>query len=108
VFVVTHGPPTDWPFPDAPFTFVTDGLAAAVERAKAAAGDRDVSLTGGDLCGQALAAGLVDELRVELVPVVFGAGIRFFGDFAGPPALLENPTIVAGDRVTHLHYVVRR
>jgi dihydrofolate reductase len=108
VFVVTHEPPTDWPFPDAPFTFVTDGLAAAVERAKAAAGDRDVSLTGGDLCGQALAAGLVDELRIELVPVVFGTGVRFFGDFAGPPALLENPAIVPGDRVTHLHYVVRR
>ncbi len=108
VFVVTHEPPTDWPFPDAPFTFVTDGLAAAIARAKAAAGDRDVSLTGGDLCGQALEAGLVDELRVELVPVVFGAGVRFFGGFAGPPALLDDPEIVQGDRVTHLRYRVRR
>src|SRR5688572_26218091 len=108
VFVVTHDPPTDWPFPDAPFTFVTDGPAAAIARAKAAAGDRDVSLTGGDLCGQALEAGLVDELRVELVPVVFGAGVRFFGGFAGPPALLDDPEIVQGDRVTHLRYRVRR
>jgi len=107
VFVVTHGKPTGWPFPDAPFTFVTDGLASAVEQARAAAGDRDVSLTGGDLLGQALGAGLVDELAVDLVPVVFGAGVRFFGGFAGPQVLLEDPEIVVGDRVTHLRYRVR-
>lgn len=107
VFVVTHEPPTDWPFPDAPFTFVTDGVAGAIARAKASAGDRDVSLTGGDLLGQALAAGLVDELQVDLIPVVFGKGIRLFGAFAGPPALLDDPEIVQGDRVTHLRYRVR-
>jgi dihydrofolate reductase len=108
VVVVTHEAPKDWPFPDAPFTFVTDGLAAAVARAKAAAGGRDVSLAGGDLLGQALAAGLVDELQVDLIPVVFGRGVRLFGGFAGPPALLDDPEIVAGDRVTHLRYRVRR
>jgi dihydrofolate reductase len=108
VFVVTHEPPTGWPFPDAPFTFVTDGLASAIDRAKAAAGDRDVSLTGGDLLGQALAAGLVDEVQVDLVPVVFGTGVRFFGAFGGPPALLGDPRIVAGDRVTHLRFEVRK
>ena len=108
VYVVTHRPPTDWPFVDAPFTFVTDGLRGAVARAKAAAGERDVALTGGDLCGQALEAGLVDELRVDLVPVVFGTGIRFFGAYAGPQVLLDDPRIVPGDRVTHLHYRVRR
>ncbi|GIJ73451.1 dihydrofolate reductase family protein [Virgisporangium ochraceum] len=106
VFVVTHRAPTDWPFPDAPFTFVTDGLESAIARAKGAAGGRDVSLTGGDLLGQALSAGLVDELRVDLVPVVFGRGVRLFGAFAGPPALLGDPEIVAGDRVTHLRYAV--
>jgi dihydrofolate reductase len=73
VFVVTHEAPTDWPYPEAPFTFVTDGLQSAVAQAKAHAGGRDVSLTAGNLCGQALKAGLVDELRVELVPVVFGS-----------------------------------
>jgi dihydrofolate reductase len=105
---VTHEPPTGWPFPDAPFTFVTDGLASAIAQASAAAGTRDVSLTGGSLLGQALAAGLVDELEVALVPVVFGRGIRFFGGYDGPAALLGNPTIVQGDRVTHLRYEVRR
>jgi dihydrofolate reductase len=108
VFVVTHKPPADWPFPDAPFTFVTDGLAGAIEQAKAAAGGRDVSLTGGDLLGQALEAGLVDEICVDLVPVVFGAGVKFFGSFAGPARLLENPEIVRGDRVTHLRYALRQ
>lgn len=108
VFVVTHEPPTDWPFPDAPFTFVTDGVASAVAQARAFAGDRDVAVAAGDIGGQALEAGLVDEVRVDLVPVVFGAGVRFFGGFAKSPQMLENPQIVQGDRVTHLHYHVRK
>jgi dihydrofolate reductase len=108
VFVVTHRPPTDWDFPDAPFTFVTDGVASAVARAKAFAGDRVVSVSPGNVGGQAVAAGLVDEVRVDLVPVVFGAGVRYFGDYAGSPLLLENPRVVQGDRVTHLHYRLRR
>jgi dihydrofolate reductase len=108
VFVVTHRPPTDWDFPDAPFTFVTDGVASAVAQAKAFAGDRVVSVNPGNVGGQAVAAGLVDEVRVDLVPVVFGAGVRYFGDYAGSPLLLENPRVVQGDRVTHLHYRLRR
>jgi dihydrofolate reductase len=108
VFVVTHRPPTDWDFPEAPFTFVTDGVASAVAQAKAAAGDKDVSVTPGNVGGQALQAGLVDEVLVDLVPVVFGAGVRYFGDYAGSPLLLENPEVVHGDRVTHLHYRLRK
>jgi dihydrofolate reductase len=108
VFVVTHQPPTDWDFPDAPFTFVTDGVASAVAQAKAFAGDRVVSVNPGNVGGQAVAAGLVDEVRVDLVPVVFGAGVRYFGDYARSPLLLENPRVVQGDRVTHLHYRLRR
>lgn len=69
VFVVTHEAPTDWPHPDAPFTFVTDGLGSAIEQARTFAGDREVWLTAGDLTGQALAAGLVDEVEMALVPV---------------------------------------
>ena len=108
VFVVTHRPPTDWDFPDAPFTFVTDGVASAVAQAKAFAGERVVSVSPGNVGGQAVAAGLVDEVRVDLVPVVFGAGVRYFGDYAGAPLLLEDPRVVQGDRVTHLHYRLRR
>jgi dihydrofolate reductase len=108
VFVVTHRPPADWDFPDAPFTFVTDGVASAVAQARALAGDRVVSVTPGNVGGQAFQAGLVDEVLVDLVPVVFGAGVRYFGDYAGSPLLLENPEIVQGDRVTHLRYRVRQ
>lgn len=107
VFVVTHQAPTDWPYPDAPFTFMTDGLRSAVEQAKAFAGDRDVSISAGDIAGQAFEAGLIDELRVDLIPVVLGAGVRFFGAYANAALLLENPQVVQGDRVTHLHYRIR-
>jgi len=109
VFVVTHTPPTQWPFPDAPFTFVTDGVASAVAQAQAFAGDGDVSVSVGDIGGQALAAGLVHEVHSDVVPVVFGSGKRFFGSFAGGPHLLEDPrVIVQGDRVLHLVHPVRR
>lgn len=107
VYVVTHEPPTDWDFPDAPFTFV-DSLEAAVAQARERAGDRYVLLTGGDLTGQALRLGLVDEIVVQLAPVILGSGRRFFGDYTGPVIVLENPTVVEGDRVTHLRYRVLR
>jgi dihydrofolate reductase len=106
VFVVTRAQPEDWGFPDAPFTFVTDGLASAIAQAKEFAGARDVCLTAGNLTGQAIAAGLVDEVSVALAPVVFGTGIRFFGDYHGSPALLDDPAVIQGRRVTHLHYQV--
>ena len=107
VFVVTHRPPAGWDFPDAPFTFVTDGVRSAVAQATAFAGDGGVSVSAGNVGGQALAAGLVDEVSVDLVPVVLGAGVRFFGDYAGATLLLDNPRVVQGDRVTHLHYRLR-
>ena len=105
---MTHEPPTDWPLPDAPFSFVTDGVQSAVAQAQALAGDKDVSLTAGNLVGQALRAGLVDELRIDLVPVVFGSGVRYFGNYDESTLLLEDPEIVQGERVTHLHYRIRK
>jgi dihydrofolate reductase len=108
VFVVTHEPPIDWPFPDAPFTFVTDGVENALAQAQAFAGERDVSITGGNIAGQAFQAGLIDEVLIDLVPVVFGAGVRYFGDYENSPLLLDDPEIVQGDRVTHLRYRVRK
>jgi dihydrofolate reductase len=110
VFVVTHSVPTDWEFMgSAPFTFVTEGVASAIAQAQEVAGpDRDVALNGGDVGGQAFAAGLVDEVDLALVPVVFGSGKRFFGSFTKGPVQLDDPTqVVQGDRVTHLRYKVR-
>jgi dihydrofolate reductase len=102
VFVVTHEPPKDWPFPDAPFTFVTGGVAEAVGLACDHAGRRDVAVTAGDIGGQALEAGLVDEIHLNLVPVVLGAGVRFFGAYGGGPISFSDPEVLEGHRVTHL------
>ena len=110
VFVVTHKPPTDWEYAGtAPFTFV-DGVEEAIAAAQEFAGDRIVDVAAGQIGGQALRLGLIDQVVMNLVPVVFGAGRPFFGT-GGPaePLMLENPSrIVAGDRVTHLVFDVRR
>jgi dihydrofolate reductase len=110
VFVVTHQPPTDWEHAGtAPFTFV-DGVEQAIAAAKEFAGDRDVDVAGGQVGGQALRLGLIDQVVVNLVPVVFGSGRPFFA--TGPladPILLDNPSqVVRGDRVTHLVYDVAK
>jgi dihydrofolate reductase len=106
VFVVTHSPPTGWDFPDAPFTFVTGGVASAIAQAREFAGDGDVSVTAGDIGSQAVAGGLVDEVHLSLVPVLLGSGKRFFR--ADVELMLEDPRIIAGERVLHLAYAVRR
>ncbi len=112
VFVVTHKPPTNWKHAGtAPFTFVTDGVGPAIERARAFAGDdRIVDLAAGQVGGQALRLGLVDQIVLNVVPVVFGSGRPFFGAMGdGDVVPLDNPTLVArGDRVTHLLYDVSR
>jgi len=110
VFVVTHQPPADWEHAGtAPFTFV-NGVAEAIAAAQEFAGDRVVDVAAGQIGGQALKLGLIDQVVVNVVPAVFGSGRPFFatGQLA-EPLLLENPTtIVRGDRVTHLLYDVRR
>lgn len=112
VVVVTHRVPTDWvdAHPDAPFTFVTDGVEAAVAKAQELAGDRVVAITGGTIARQCLDAGLLDEVAVDLVPVVMGEGNRpFFGQVGSQDVLLGNPTVcVQGDRVTHLVFPVQQ
>ena len=110
VIVVSHRPePQEWRsrFPDAPYEFAT-GVEAAMARADELAGDGLVCVCAGDVGGQVYAAGLVDEVEMDLAPVVLGGGKRFFGTYDGAERLLEDPTVVQGDRVTHLHYRVRR
>ena len=110
VFVVTHSVPTAWveAHPDAPFTFVTDGLERAVEQAAAVAGpDGTVGLAGPNIAQQCLAAGLLDEVRIDLAPVLLGEGIRFFEPFETGAILLDDPEVVEGVRVAHLRYRIR-
>lgn len=106
VFVVTHNPPDDWPHDRSLTTFVTD-LESAVEQAKAAAGDKKVGVAGPNVGQQLLNLGLVDTVRIELTPVLLGAGIPFFANLTAAPILFDNPTVIEGDRVTHLVYNVR-
>lgn len=112
VVVVTHQVPTDWveAHPAAPFTFVTDGVETAIARAQELAGDRVVTISGGTIARQCLDLGLLDEVAIDLVPVVMGEGNRpFFGKLSSQDVLLGNPTVcIQGDRVTHLVFPVLR
>ena len=87
------------------FTFVTDGIASALAQARAAAGGLDVSLAGGaHAAGQYLAAGLVDEMELHLVPVLLGDGVRYFDHLGASPIQLEIARVIEGIGVTHLRY----
>jgi dihydrofolate reductase len=90
------------------FTFVTDGIESALEQAKEAAGGADVSLGGGaDVAQQYLAAGLLDELQLNVVPLLLGDGTRLF-DESGAGAALEQAQVVEAPGVAHLRYRVGR
>jgi len=83
IFVMTHNPPSVVPRQDdhLTFTFVSDGVESAVAQATAAAGEKAVQVVGGvDVTRQVLEAGLADELRVDVMPVLLGAGLRLFAD----------------------------
>jgi dihydrofolate reductase len=87
------------------FTFVTDGIESALELAKEAAGDKDVALGGGaNVVQQYLAAGLVDELQLNVVPVLLGGGTRLFDNIAGADVKLEPVRVIEAPDVTHLKY----
>lgn len=77
-------------------------------KAQELAGDRVVEVAAGDVGGQVMAAGLVDEVRMDVVPVVFGAGKRYFGSVDAQHLLADPDVVIQGDRVLHLRYRVRR
>jgi dihydrofolate reductase len=107
VVVVTHRPPTDaaakWPTT----TFV-DGVDAAIAGARDIAGDKDVTIASPTITQQALDLGLVDEVWVSLVPVLFGEGKTYFAKLDKGHQMLEDPTVIQGRRALHLRYPVRR
>ena len=77
-------------------------------RAQELAGDRVVEVAAGDVGGQVLAAGLVDEVRMDVVPVVFGSGERYFGSVDAQHLFEDPDVVIQGNRVLHLRYQVRR
>jgi dihydrofolate reductase len=108
VFVLTHQPREPLSMQGGTtFTFVTDGIESALEQARAAAGDKDVVIAGGaSAVQQYLAAGLLDELYLHIVPVLLGAGERLLEDVGDP--ILEPINVVASPAVTHVKYRVVR
>ena len=108
LFVVTHHVPEQVPRGESHYTFVTDGVASAVEQAKAVAGDKYVSLMGSRVPQQCLQAGLVDEIQIHLVPVLLGAGVRLFDRLGTEGIGLELTRVVDSPGVTHLRYRVRK
>jgi dihydrofolate reductase len=107
-FVVTHSVPQEWVYEGSPFTFVTDGLESAVEQARAVAGDMNVAVGAASIAQQCIRAGLLDEIHVDLVPVLLGDGIRLFGHLGAGPIELESTEVIEGAGVTHLTFRVVR
>jgi len=115
-FVVSHSMPElleGWPH-DAPFTFVTDAaegteaVERAIEQAKKVADEKTVILAGANISQQVLKAGLLDEIEIDLVPVLLGRGIRLFEYLGVEPITLERTLAVLAPDVTHLHFRVKR
>jgi dihydrofolate reductase len=108
VFVVTHHPrePVEMQG-GTTFHFVTDGIERALARAREAAGDKDVMLWGGaDIVNQYLAAGLLDDLELHIVPLLLGGGARLFDNLGGAKIALEQVRAVEAPGVAHVKYRV--
>ena len=107
-FVLTHHPREPLTMQGGTtFTFVTTGIGSALELARTAAGDRDVAIAGGaSTVRQYLAAGMLDELYLHIVPVILGAGERLFDDVGDPT--LEPVKVIASPAVTHVKYRIVR
>ncbi len=107
-FVVTHRHREPIVKSVTTFTFVTDGLDAAVSAACAAAGTKHVQVMGADVTRQLLIAGRVDELEINLVPITLGGGQTLFGDLPAAAVCLEQVNVRPSATVTHLRYRVGR
>jgi dihydrofolate reductase len=106
VFVVTHAEPEEAP-EGGVYTFVTGGIESALEEAKAAAGDKDVAVMGGAETGQQfIRTGLVDEISIHLVPVLFGSGTRLFEHLGKEHIQLETTGVIETPEATHLRFRV--
>jgi dihydrofolate reductase len=107
IFVPSHRPPdpsvANYPL----VTYVTDGIASAMAQAKAAAGDRNVMVHGAYTAQRALEAGVLDELQIDLIPVLFGGGRRLF-DVLPSRIELEIIRVIDTPEATHILYRVRR
>jgi dihydrofolate reductase len=103
-FIVTHTVPQEWVKQGSPFTFVTDGVESAIRQAKQAAGDKNVAVATASITQQCLKAGLLDEIHIDLAPVLLGEGIRLFDHLGVEPIELERIQVIEAPGVTHLGF----
>lgn len=106
IVVLTHSVPDGWDYEGSPFTFVTDGVQSAVERAKELAGEKDVAVGAASLVQQCLRAGLLDEVHVGIVPVLLGGGVRMFDNLGPEHIELERIEIIEAPDVTQMTFRV--
>jgi dihydrofolate reductase len=107
-FIVTHNVPQEWVYEGSPFTFITDGVESAIRQAKEAAGDKNVVVCTASILQQCLNAGLVDEIHLDVAPLLLGRGVRLFDHLNIKPAELERIRVVEAPGVTHLGYRVMK
>jgi dihydrofolate reductase len=108
-FVLTHHHQDQLPMKSGTFTFVTDGIESAVRQAKAAAGQKDITVMGANTAQQLLTAGLVDDIQIQLIPVLLGAGARLFDHIGAEQIELTRTRLIESPSVTHLGFqVVKR
>jgi len=107
-FVVTHSVPQDWVYEGSPYTFVKEGVESAVVQAKAAAGYKDVAVGAASIAQQCIRAGLLDEIHIDLVPVLLGDGVRLFDNLGDGQVELESTEIIEAPDVTHMTFRVIR
>jgi dihydrofolate reductase len=106
IVVVTHRPAPDWVEPGWPVTVVHDGVPSAIARAKALAGDKTVAVASTTIVQQCLNLGLLDEIHIDLVPVLLSHGIPLFANLTTGPLDLEVTDVTPATGVTHLTYRV--
>jgi dihydrofolate reductase len=105
-FIVTHTVPQEWVYEGSPFTFVTDGVASAIRQARQAAGEKDVVVCTASILQQCLNRGLMDEIHVDVAPLLLGKGVRLFDHLDINPITLESIRVVEAPGVTHLGFRV--
>ena len=105
-FIVTHNVPEEWVYEGSPFTFVTDGVESAIRQAKQAAGDKDVVICTPSILQQCLNAGLMNEIHIDVAPLLLGNGVRLFDHLNIEPVELDRIRVVEAPGVTHLGYRV--
>jgi dihydrofolate reductase len=104
--IVTHSVPQEWVYEGSPFTFVTDGVESAVRQAKQAAGDKDVVICTASILQQCINLGLMDEIHIDVAPLLLGKGVRLFDHLNIEPINLETIRVVEAPGVTHLGFRV--